>query len=556
MTENQPTTPVAILNAGVFFLLLAVLPFAIQSLLLLVRIPLNPVVFPLCFILAAGNMLYQSKRFGLTIKSSIGWLLLVLLLAMGAHLAAVSVYDFSYDGMWYHQDAVILLKEGWNPNTHYLQLNETSFSDLYLNHYPKATWISQATYYCVFPGQLESGKVLNFYLLFAAFFMSLAVIRRLLGKGWFISVVFALLIALNPVVVCQLFSFYVDGAIGSLLTCVVCLMLLLLAEKGNKAHLHIYLALAFAFLVNIKFTSLIYACVLMVGYVVYSFFFRVAWLKQTIFYAGVFVLGVLVLGYSTYVRNTVQNGHPFYPLMGKDNIGEKVAQVIMPANFLDKNRFEKFNLATFAKPVWSRSPLNSRPKPLFTMEGMTDYDVFKRADAEMSGFGPTYAEILLMVAGGLIILLLFDRKTLAFHHLILYGTLIVSIVIMPEFWYARYAPQLWLLTMLLVMALFLSRKTQWLAIIIMLFTVANIQMVMKQNFSKFIEQTSTLNKTFDMLKSYLQPPQVSDGWVRSVKVKMKEEGLTYTPVSAYYPQDSVILFPGIEMSNAFYVPEK
>jgi hypothetical protein len=556
MTENKPALPGPLLNIGVFFLLLAVLPFTIQGFLLLMHVQVNPVVFPVCLVMALVNLFYQLSRLEVSNRNKAWIITVVVVLMAAAHIAAITVYDFSYDGLWYHQDAVILLKDGWNPNTHMLSLKETSLSDLYLNHYPKATWIIEATYYSIFPGQLESAKVLNFYLLFASFFMSLAVIRSMIGKGWFISIVFAAFIALNPVVICQLFTFYVDGVVGSSITCIVCLMLLLLTEKGNKLQFHIYLALALVFMVNIKFTSLVYACVLMAGYVVYSFFFRVAWVKQTIFYAGVFIIGVLVLGYSTYVRNTVQNGHPFYPLMGENNIGEQVAKVTMPANFIDKNRFEKFNLATFARPKWARAPLNSMAKPLFTVNGIMDYDSFLRADGEMSGFGPTYAEMFLMIAAGLLLLLLFDRKTISLHHLILYGVIMASIIIMPAFWYARYAPQIWLLSILFIITLFLSKKTKWLAVIIMVFTLVNIEMVMQQNFIQFMQQTIILNKTFDDLKSRSQLPEVHGGWVKSVKVKMKEEELEYVPISTDHLMDSVVLFPGIEMSNAFYLPEK
>lgn len=553
MKEHTPIPYLILFNIGIFFLLLLVLPFTVQSLLMLVHIPVNPFVFPFAFVLAGANMIFRLAQLHVPKRNIILLAGMVVLLLAGAHIASVLVYDFSYDGLWYHQDAVILLKEGWNPYTHVLTAKETSMSDLFLNHYPKATWIAQACYYS-FSNYLESAKVFNFYTLFATFFLTLAVIKHLAKMNGFFAALFALIVATNPVSVYQLFSFYVDGILGGLITCAICLMLLLITQDKEKKNLYLYLALALAFLINIKFTSLVYACVLTAGFVAYIFFYsRQQLLKYIIFYAVIFVVSVLILGYPTYVRNFLHNGHPFYPLMGENNIGERVEQAPMPVNFLDKNRFEKFNLSTFARPEWARAPLSSRAKPLFTRDGIMNHDAFKRADAEMSGFGPAYAEMLLLISGGILLLLIFDRKAVSLRLLLLLLVIVLSVVIMPAFWYARYVPQLWLVSVILTIILYQSSKLRWLSLIIILFTLINTGLVMRQNFGQFIEQTSMLNKTFEELKSRHDLPEVYDGWAASFKIKMKEHDLKYTPAVMKDPHDPVNFFPGMEMTNAFYL---
>jgi hypothetical protein len=557
MIEKRPPTHLILFNLGVFFLLLTVLPFALQSLLFLVRIPVNPVVFPVCIVLAFSGLIYQFRQLSVPVKTIICLSILVVLLLVGSHVVSMVVYDFSYDGLWYHQDAVILLEKGWNPNTHVLTTKETSLSDLYLNHYPKATWITQACYYSFLPFSIEGAKSINFYMVFACFFLSLALIRNIADMKWVTAIPFALFIALNPVAVCQLFTFYVDGLVGSIITCTVCLMIFITKESTYGKQAHLYLALTLVFLVSIKFTSLVYACILMTGFAGYQFFYqKERWFKNALFYAGVFIAGILVMGYSTYVRNTLQNGHPFYPLMGENNIGDQVAKVTMPSNFLDKNRFEKFNLATFARPEWARAPLNSRAKPLFSIESLTEFDAFMRPDAEMSGFGPLYAEIFLLMGGGIVLLILFGRKVFSAKLLMLLGVLMISIVIMPAFWYARYAPQIWLFTMIAGILFFQSKATKWLAWLILVFTFVNIGFVMQQNFVHSFKNTIILNQTFDQLKSRQSLPYVNAGWVQSFKLKMKEQGVEYIPFTDNHPKDSIVLFPGVEMSNAFYLHDK
>ena len=45
------------------------------------------------------------------------WGVLVFVTVLSVFFFALSghFYDFSFDGQWYHQDAIILLKNGWNP---------------------------------------------------------------------------------------------------------------------------------------------------------------------------------------------------------------------------------------------------------------------------------------------------------------------------------------------------------------------------------------------------------------------------------------------------------
>ena len=69
---------------------------------------------------------------------------------------------------------------------------------------------------------------------------------------------------------------------------------------------------------------------------------------QTIFYVVVVILSVVIVGYTSYFKNMIFNGHPLYPLYGEgavENIGTKEA----PKSFAEKSRLRTFLISIFSK---------------------------------------------------------------------------------------------------------------------------------------------------------------------------------------------------------------
>jgi hypothetical protein len=543
------------LHTGSFLLLLATFPFMLQSLLFMPGLPLDGWLFPAIFIALSsyyGWFLFRKK---VPAAIVLVWFVIVLVLLVLTEQICEHVYDFSYDGMWYHQDAVRLMVEGWNPYHHFLSIEETGRSDLFVNHYPKAVWTSEAAVYA-FTHKLESAKMINWLFWYASICLSVYTLRKVCAFNWFLTLLSAAVIACNPVVLYQLFSFYVDGVLANLILCLFLLVILHRSGNLSPGSFLLLLASTAIFLMNTKFTGLVYAGVFGAVYIVYEWVLqKKEGMKSMLRVGGIVALGVLVFGYPAYVNNTLTKGHPLYPLMGEGNVGESIMNVPLPANFKDKNRFEQFNMAMFAKPVWSRNPESSKPRELFTYEGVVHYDEYKRADPEMGGFGPMFGEVLYVLAGGIVWLLLWNRKLFTLPVCMGMIALLLSIVVMPAFWYARYAPQTWMLVCFLVLLFLRARYTAGLSYGVLLILLLNSYMVADQNWSTQLIRTRELNAFFSTLQSQPERPLVFDGWTGPFKIKLKENNIRYTPVQKAYPEDSIVYFPNAWMCGAYAVKQ-
>ena len=171
----------------------------------------------------------------------------------------------------------------------------------------------------------------------------------------------------------------------------------------------------------------------------------------------------------------------------------------------------------------------------------------------MSGFGPLFAEIIILVIVGVILFLIFKQKKINLFYLLILATLSISIIIIPAFWYARYTPQTWLLVLLLTIPFLEHPKLKVLGYIICSLVFINCGIVAQQNLLYRIKQTHALNKQFDAFKHAKTIPIIYDGWVQSFKIKLKEKGVKYILTQEKYPVDSITYISNVEMSGAFYV---
>lgn len=71
------------------------------------------------------------------------------------------VIDSSWDGMAYHQEAVLQLHLGWNPI--YQTLPVGVENSVWIENYPKMTWIFSNVMLDIYKS-IEAGKVIHFYL--------------------------------------------------------------------------------------------------------------------------------------------------------------------------------------------------------------------------------------------------------------------------------------------------------------------------------------------------------------------------------------------------------
>lgn len=396
------------------------------------------------------------------------------LAALFAGLLALSqlcakVYDLSWDGQTYHQEAVYQLAHGWNPIWDApLPLWHRDIE--WINSYPKGTWIIGAVIH-LSRQQIESAKLLSPALMTAAFLLGYAACRSLsLKRG--MSGLVATLAALSPVALCQLPSFYVDGVLGSLLTLLLSLAVLYVKQPRGRYLLAMVAALGL--LCVVKFTGIVYSVVFAFCLILFVLLrlrtrLRAVLITQTLGIA----FGVLFLGFQPYVTNVYAGRHPFHPLAGKHKL-DMMAEQLGPA-FTAQPRLVMFTQSVFS--VSSNDRQWPRWKIPFAVERQELHE-FVIPDVRIGGFGPWFGGALLVSGVGLLTLFVTQLRTpklpssrrekrqrisdsLRIGSLVLLG-IFGSCLINPALWWARYVPQLWLIPVIVLVLLRMHQSlTLW-----------------------------------------------------------------------------------------------
>lgn len=543
-------------GTGLFLFLLPLILFIVACLWLLIGQSINAFLLPVSILLTGlfWRFLLKEKKYNKV--TFFGILCCSLILCVGLVVVSGYYFDFSFDGQWYHQDAVILLKNGWNPFFDYPISNALASGQNanYVNCYPKASWTVSACIYAA-TGAIETAKAVNFILLFASFFLSLHFLLRWFSLTLYTAVIFSVLLSFSPVVVGQTLSFYVDGQIA-----VFCLLSIFFIcqwiENLDKKEPLWILGLCIIYFVNIKFTGLIYLVIFLV--------FSVAWVfwktrKKVILMISklsiLMLVGVFIFGFSTYTRNSIQHGHPFYPIMGKNNEGKQISASQYPLNFFGLNRFHKFYLSSFALPNYTSPKTHpSVPKTLFTASVVKNSLPYYRnhQPVEMSPLGPMQAELLILLIPLICLSFFLYRKT--WIYVVFFG-LVCSCIIQPEFWNYRYAPQILFVYFLFILPALLH-KNWWLKcyghFILFGFLVSFI-LSHNQYYKWNAEKTCLLKTNFNALKN--TKFQLKKGWVRSFEIKLQERNLVGTAL-AENSKDSLKNFSGDDVSGWLYTLKK
>ena len=247
----------------------------------------------------------------------------------------------------------------------------------------------------------------------------------------------------------QATSFYIDGQLGSLVLIICALGYLLF----KRYHIWTMLALcsALMLLAQIKFTALVYA-VLLGGALLVLFFFcdrQKRWKTVLAWLAASLVLTVVVVGYNPYVTNTLAKGHPFYPLAGKGAVDIMTSN--SPHDFKDINSLSKLGISLLAQSENIATPKETTLKWPFTFSEQ-ELKVFLAPDVRVAGFGPWFGGAVLLTFLIVLALLLGQDRRKALPFFVASIILLITVLINPESWWARYVPQLWLIPLLVTLA--------------------------------------------------------------------------------------------------------
>lgn len=396
-------------------------------------------------------------------------------------LASVFFFDLSWDGQWYHQSAIYHLEGGWNPVFEPMRSFEIS-NDNSIVHFPKGSWYYAASIFSTF-GNFESGKSINFILVFVSIFLAFSMLQDL-GLSSLKSLAVAFLIAVNPVVWSETTTYLVDGSLV-LYTGIYILTVLSWFAKPDSRRMLIMI-MAAAGMITLKFTGLVFFCVLAMAPIIYSLIYKRDYLVKYIgIHAFAMLVSLFVLGYNPYVTNLVERGHPFYPIMGTEEYPSIFEQTgrddneywETPDNMKGKPLLVRMFYANFGRP--DNAPYyKARDAELiwpFTSR-IADWEAYYFHETRVSGFGPYFGGMLVLSFILLIVLWIrVDAKSRLISCLALlsiFGSLLFS----KHFWWPRFGPQMWLIPIISILVCFHSsnsRKLQFYTWIISAIMFAN-----------------------------------------------------------------------------------
>lgn len=411
-------------------------------------------------------------------------------------LTCVSSYtlDLSEDGNTYHKTAIGSIKDGWNPlyednyeyNENYLPNIANEKNSLWVNHYTKATWNFAASIYSV-TGNIESGKVITLLTMFACICLSYAYLYEKNLKKWQ-AIILALVIAFNPIVLAQLFTYYVDGIMAIYIYMLVISLLMLYDDKFDlisKKEKWLLVASIIIFVMNIKFTGAFFACLFTIPLYAFDLFknrkiekFGKYFLVQTSIFAIIVIIGIGFVGASSYIKNTIFFKNPLYPLAGEGKVD--IVTSMQPQSFAEKNRFVKFFESIFSKTENVTYSSGDDPK-LKIPYTMSDFELGEMGlpDTRIAGYGALFSAIFILsivtILATMFGIYKKDKKIFTYICIIMIP-IILTTLLLEEAWWARYSPQLWLIAVIAIYNLFIilnciENKVLKTVIIIALFVI-------------------------------------------------------------------------------------
>jgi len=403
---------------------------------------LNAISAVLLLIAAIGLNVVTVSRY----TQTIWWHVLIglgLALSVSSVLAG-AIIDTSIDGQDYHFFAIQALAEGWNPVYELaptIAVSDGVQAPIWVDHYPIASWTVMATEMAAgLP--LEMAKGLAIAMMLAAALVTAGALMKLGLQIW-LSLAVGAIAAGNPVTLMQLFTRMNDGVMASCLLIVIVLAVLAIAHRNRAAFWAILPIMIFA--LNLKFSAIpifVAVCACICAAVYFTEGFRPA-ARQAALLAGAGLIGIFVIGFAPYANNVLNNGHPFYPIMGPDDTRD-IMLINTPERIEAAGPFWAFWLSLFSDTMQGYVTQPALKVP-FTVS-LEELRAAGGPDTRIAGFGPFFSGAFLVSVVLAAIAILKHRDNPKVRAAVLGGvTMLAFTLIFPENWWARYVPQLWLL---------------------------------------------------------------------------------------------------------------
>lgn len=434
-TNQSPAAASLCMSVGTWVACWALFTFAIVTAGWLTRNLLTAAA-PGGALLAFATVWICQLRQGVGLRTRLSSIATVVAVVGGSVLLALTGHDFSVDGQTYHQQAILAMLDGWNP---YRDPHYTGAHSLWLSHYTKAPWILSASLATTF-GDIEAGKAASKLFVVASFCLAHTSLQTF-GLRRAASTFCALLVAVNPVVVYQFQTYYFDGLLCATITIAAFSAWLLLMKPSLLAAITLAATLAFGF--SIKFTAGPFMFVALAAPTLWSLYGARERARCLVLAISAGTIVGLILATNPLVSNLSDHGHPFYPLAGKGKVD--ILSAHAEEDLLSRNRFSKGMISLLSMSDNAR--LNERhlkwPGQVYASELQT---VARVTDVHTGGFGPWASLAIFAVLAYILFVMTWQnsaRTTSLQLAAVVIAGLLLSTVLMPEFWWARYAPQFW-----------------------------------------------------------------------------------------------------------------
>lgn len=505
------------------------LAFTIGLVLLALGGPIRDSVFIVACAGAAFVAVWVARLEGLHSTTILALLVVLVALIWATLNVATAFFDISWDGQAYHQEAIIQLAKGWNP--FYQSLSDNVSHAIWIRHYPKAAWIFASSTYA-YTGDLESGKAFQLLLGFAAFLLALSAALRIHQLPLWSAFMVSGVAMANPVAIYQSLSYYVDGAMASLLTAMVALSVILFLRPNW--FLAMFLAAVGILAINLKFTGIPYVLIGGAGLAIIAAVARKFDVTRLAIWSviGGVILGAVGFGYDPYVKNTISHGHPFFPLRGENAID--IMSITMPRPLMQMGRLEKLGFSLLHESTNDLNP-TIRLKVPMSLTSMEEIYTFEGPDARLGAWGPLFGGIFILAIGAIGALIVLSKPRPRRTMLLMSATVVVlmaSVVANPEAWWARYTPQFWLVPLIVSVAL-LSHRTKLARIaglLVGLLMLVNSSLVAKAYYPFNYRTSGQLHAEMSRLARSVQPIAVNFGPFPALRVRLERANVPFTTV--------------------------
>ncbi len=504
------------------------------------------VLFSLLVNYFAARFFLPDETRQLFFKSTIVILLIIIISILFSNL----FYDITFDGQMYHLESSIQMKTGWNPFKKELpaDLNQS----IWLNHYGKGGEAPQAAIYAL-TNRIETTKATNFILLAGSFCLTLSLLIRLGRFSFRKNILFSILLAFNPVSFYQLLSTYIDGQLCSFLLCFIIVAWFIFLD-ANRFYL-LLLACILIVIINIKFTSIVFGAIFTFGTLIIYLVTKNRKAFQRVLIVSILatVFAVGIVGYFPYVINSVQYHDPLYPGM---KMLQSEAAKQTPESFMHMNRFGKFFTSFFSHTDDLHLYLDKNPSiPLkvpFTVNKTDLYNAAKPYVVHMAGFGPFFSGICVAaIAFFCLFLVRLKRWNTWIPVFILIATVLFSVFIISEAWFARYAPQLWFVPVFLLIVSEFDQRITVSKFRNLIYGIAllNISFCLV-SFPYIYYKSAQINYELEQLKATKQIVPVQFTYYTSNRVRFFEHGIPFHEINI---PDSTAIFM-VNSSTKYLAP--